>query len=111
MNKTECAILGNLPFIFTGCWEKHGEGELIRDEATRNMFWRYKVNHFSWWAAGRVNPRTSCVTVKTCYDKDCYLAAPDTLVMYEIFAHRTKVLRFVTSTPCRNSLQWVYLLL
>ncbi|KAJ8046214.1 hypothetical protein HOLleu_04825 [Holothuria leucospilota] len=64
----------------SGCWEEDGKGELVIDEATGNLVWRYEANHFSWWAAGRVNPRTSCVTVRTCYDKDCSRPAPDTLI-------------------------------
>ncbi|KAJ8046213.1 Nephronectin [Holothuria leucospilota] len=64
----------------SGCWEEDGEGELVIDEATGNLVWKYEANHFSWWAAGRVNPRTSCVTVRTCFDEDCSRPAPDTLV-------------------------------
>ncbi|XP_071818165.1 uncharacterized protein [Apostichopus japonicus] len=63
-----------------GCWVQDGDGVLEEDETTGNLVWKYEADHFSWWAAGRVNPQTSCVNVRTCYDAACRNPAPDTLI-------------------------------
>ncbi|XP_054754613.2 uncharacterized protein LOC129260685 [Lytechinus pictus] len=58
----------------TGTWKEDGIGKVKRNKAGE-LFWSFQASHFTWWSAMQPWPETSCIIIKSCYEKNCKRAA------------------------------------